>query len=247
MGLFDVQAFGTHRLPERGGCLVAATHQSFLDPVFVGLALRRQLCYLARDSLFRAPLLGPLIRALGAHPVARGRASSRDALRRSAEILDDGRALIIFPEGTRSSDGRIQPLKRGAAMVARRSQVPILPVLVVGTHGVWPRGRRLPRLRLQWHRWPRRVRAKGDGAGRGREALSGKSAGRCVRIFVGEPMELLPDERPDAFTERLSRTYARLAEEAGVFELVSAEELADENEGTSSEPGRLMKHRRETP
>lgn len=125
--------------------MLLANHQSFLDPIFFGLSCRRMLDYVARDSLFRIPGLGWLIRSLDAIPIDRegtGLAGLKETLRR----LKQGDIVVVFPEGTRSDDGEVSRLKPGFAAVARRAKVAIVPAAVDGAHLAWPRDRRLPRL-----------------------------------------------------------------------------------------------------
>jgi 1-acyl-sn-glycerol-3-phosphate acyltransferase len=139
-----VRVHGIRSVPGTGGVILACNHQSFLDPLHVGTRLSRMIHFLARSSLFRVPLLGPFIRAVGAIPVERG-AADRDALRILVELAAAGRMVCMFPEGTRSADGSMGPLRRGIALVARMAAVPVVPVGIAGAGKVWPKGKRLPR------------------------------------------------------------------------------------------------------
>lgn len=131
-------------VPAQGGALLAANHASFLDPPLVGIGVPRQLHYMARKSLFRIPVFGRAIRAVKAVPVKRG-AADLGSIRACIRVLRGGGALVVFPEGTRTYDGEIQPFKAGFAMMAARAGVPIVPVGVCGSYKVWPRHRALPR------------------------------------------------------------------------------------------------------
>lgn len=114
------------------------------DPPLVGLTCPRRMNYLARETLFRVPLLAPLIRFLDAIPIDRegtGLSGLKETLRR----LKRGELVLIFPEGTRTSDGEVAPLKPGFIAVARRSKVPLIPVGLDGAYQAWPRTARLPR------------------------------------------------------------------------------------------------------
>jgi 1-acyl-sn-glycerol-3-phosphate acyltransferase len=142
--LFRFRAWGVEHVPSRGGVLLAGNHQSFLDPPAAGLALGRQICFMARSGLFRIPGLGRLIPKLHAFPVERETADLR-AIRQAVEILSEGNCLVLFPEGTRSPDGSVGVFKPGFALVAARARVPVVPVAVDGAFAAWPRGRRLPR------------------------------------------------------------------------------------------------------
>jgi 1-acyl-sn-glycerol-3-phosphate acyltransferase len=142
---YRYRVFGRENVPREGGALLASTHQSFFDPVLVGLFLPRQIRQLARRSLFRNPVFARLIRSLGAIPIDRGR-SDRRALAQGIETLEEGHLLLVFPEGTRTPDGNIGKLKTGIFLMARRAQVPVVPVAIEGAFSAWPRWRRLPAL-----------------------------------------------------------------------------------------------------
>lgn len=143
-GLTAVRHFDVPDLRHTDGVLLASNHQSFLDPVLVGVALDRPVHYLARSSLFRPPGFGQLIRALGAHPLRRGKIDG-SALRTCMQILRGGEPLLLFPEGTRSRDGSLGRMRPGAASLAARCEVPIIPVCIEGAFQAWPRTRALPR------------------------------------------------------------------------------------------------------
>ncbi|SHE73838.1 1-acyl-sn-glycerol-3-phosphate acyltransferase [Desulfofundulus australicus DSM 11792] len=130
------EVVGAHHLPPSGGVLVVSNHVSYWDPVVVGCALDRQVHFIAKAELFRIPLLGPVIRALGAFPVRRG-GGDRQAVRRALELLKQGRVVGIFPEGTRSKSGELLEPHMGAAMLALRAKVPVLPVAVINTRGLF--------------------------------------------------------------------------------------------------------------
>lgn len=127
-----------------GPLIVAGNHASLLDPPLVGMCLRRQSAYMAKEELFAVPILGPWLRSTGSFPVRRG-APDRKAIRRSLEVLERGGVLVIFPEGTRSLDGRLRDPEPGAAMIALRTGVPVLPAAVVNSHRILPKGARWPR------------------------------------------------------------------------------------------------------
>jgi 1-acyl-sn-glycerol-3-phosphate acyltransferase len=128
----------------RRGLLVVSNHQSFLDPVLVGMALPAAASYLARRDLFRIPVFGQLIAALNAQPVSRGAVDSK-ALRNILRLLRSGETVLMFPEGTRSHDGALGRFKPGAAAIAIRCGVAVLPACVEGAYECWPRRRTLPR------------------------------------------------------------------------------------------------------
>ncbi len=133
-----------HHVPRRGGVLLVSNHQSFMDPVLVAVALPREASYMARDSLFHAWGFRWLIRMLNAFPVRRGTADTA-AIKETLRRLKQGEVVVVFPEGTRTEDGRIGPMLPGLATVARKCQVPIVPVLIDGMYQAWPRHRLLPK------------------------------------------------------------------------------------------------------
>lgn len=141
---FRLRVEGREYEPRTGPLIVAGNHASLLDPPIVGACLRRQSAYMAKEELFSVPLLGPWLRSIGSFPVRRG-SPDRKAIRRSQEILERGGVLVIFPEGTRSPDGRLRDPEPGAAMIALRTGVPILPAAVVNSHRILPKGARWPR------------------------------------------------------------------------------------------------------
>ena len=124
--------------------LIASNHQSFLDPVLIGVAIPRPTTFMARSTLFRFAPFGRLLRSVKAFPVKRGRADL-GAVREAISRLRAGWALLVFPEGTRTRDGRIQPLRAGFDMLSRRAGVPVVPAVVEGAYEAWPRQNLLPR------------------------------------------------------------------------------------------------------
>lgn len=143
--IFHVRPLGRRHVPRVGGVIIACTHQSFLDPVLVGLGLPRQMSYLARRSLFRhSRVFSWVMLSLNAVPV-RAAGSDVRAFRESVRRLKEGDALLLFPEGTRTYDGEIGALHPGVFNIAHRARVPIVPAAIDGAFESWPRGRRLPR------------------------------------------------------------------------------------------------------
>jgi 1-acyl-sn-glycerol-3-phosphate acyltransferase len=142
--LFRVEARGIEHVPRQGPVLLVANHSSFLDPPLIGGMAPRPLTFLAKAELFRVPGLGALIRRLNAHPLKRDGADP-SALRTAQRALEEGRALLVFPEGTRGDEGVLRPAKPGAALLAMHTGAPVVPVYVSGSGRAWPRQRRLPR------------------------------------------------------------------------------------------------------
>lgn len=131
--------------PEAGGLLIAANHQTYIDPFWISIPIRRPTRYLAWDEALKWPLLGKILEFFGAWPLQL-KGGDPTAIRRSLQWLRGGGAVLIFPEGARArGDGEMGRFKPGAARIALEANVPILPVTIRGAHRVWPRGGRMPR------------------------------------------------------------------------------------------------------
>jgi 1-acyl-sn-glycerol-3-phosphate acyltransferase len=141
---YRIRCHHRERYPTSGGFLVLSNHQSFLDPPLVGMCVPRQINYLARKTLFDIPVLGRIIHSVGSIPIDRdglGIGGLKETLRR----LKRGEGVLLFPEGTRSLDGELQPLKPGFSALVDRAAVPIVPVAIDGAHDAFPRTKKWPR------------------------------------------------------------------------------------------------------
>ncbi len=143
--LFRGRVSGRQNVPTSGSLVVVANHGSHLDPPLLGHALGRPVAFMAKEELFRVPLLGPFISALAAYPVKRG-ASDREAIRTATARLNEGWATGVFLDGTRQTDGRINDPMPGAALLAARSGSPLLPVAIINSHRALGTGQSMPRL-----------------------------------------------------------------------------------------------------
>lgn len=142
---YRYRSWGGPEVPRRGPLLLIANHQSFLDPILVGQGLHhRQFHALARATLFDHPLFAWLIRSLNAIPVRQGHAD-KAAMRRCLQVLGEGHALLVYPEGSRTPDGRTQPFAPGTLLLIRRARPWVVPVAIEGAYRAWPIWRRLPR------------------------------------------------------------------------------------------------------
>ena len=212
-----VHVAGLENVPTDGPLILAANHISNADPPFMAVwltpALGRPIHWMAKAEALDWPIAGWFMRQNGAFGIRRG-AADTEAFRLAKSVLDDGRVLGAFPEGTRSWTGALQPAKDGVTLLALRTGAPILPVGVADTDRFWPRGRKLwrvggrismtvgepfvagasqrcrrpqgvPRRRHQAAHAPHRLAAAGAPPGRLRRARRGGGGGRCTRRRPG--------------------------------------------------------------
>ena len=138
MLLFRLRVSGQAGIPKSGGVLMITNHQSYLDPPMIGICCRRDIYYLARDTLFNHKVVGWFITKLNTVPVDRERGDI-SAIKAIIRLLQEGRRVIIFPEGTRSIDGRLQPARAGLGMVIAKTMAPVVPIRVFGSHEALPK------------------------------------------------------------------------------------------------------------
>ena len=141
---FRWRVYNAQRVPLKGGVILASNHASFLDPPLVGAGLRRGINYLARENLFRFPVVGWVLRQWQVVPVDRDGGGAA-GLRAILDRLLAGGAIILFPEGTRTRDGRLQPARSGIGLAVIKSKAPVVPVRVFGTFEAYGRHLRIPR------------------------------------------------------------------------------------------------------
>jgi 1-acyl-sn-glycerol-3-phosphate acyltransferase len=141
--LFSLRIEGGRHIPRTGPALLIANHQSFLDPVLLGLCTSRPLRYLARRTLFKNAFFAWLIRALRAIPIDQ-EGVGKEGLRTILDELQAGEAVVVFPEGERTADGKLRALRPGIHLLIRRTQAPIVPVGIAGAFEAWPRKRKAP-------------------------------------------------------------------------------------------------------
>ena len=140
---FRWRVYNPERVPLTGGVILAANHASFLDPPLVGSGLHRQINYLARASLFTNPVAGWVLRKWSAIPVDRDGGGAA-GLKAILDRLLDGGAIILFPEGTRTKDGRLQPARSGIGLAVIKSEALVIPVRTFGTFECYSRNHRFP-------------------------------------------------------------------------------------------------------
>lgn len=171
------------RVPAHGPLLVAANHESYLDPPCVGGAItQRHVAYIARAGLFKWKPFAWLISTLNSVPIREEQGDSA-AIRETLRRLELGHAVLIFPEGSRSEDGSLGEFKRGVALLMKKAKCPVLPAAIDGAYEAWPRRQKLPRI-----------------------------FGPGVRVVYGEaiPFDELMKDGPDAGLARIRDEVARL-------------------------------------
>ena len=141
---FSLRIAGQRHMPRSGPVLVLANHTSYLDPILVGLGVRRPIRYLARKTLFRNPMFASLITALGAVPLDQ-EGMAKEGLQKSITLLQEGEPLVVFPEGERTADGQMIPFKPGILLLLKKARVPVVPVGIAGAFEAFPLTNRLPR------------------------------------------------------------------------------------------------------
>ena len=138
---FRGQASGMHNLPASGGFLLAANHASFIDPPAIGSLVPRQIAYFARKTLWKPGFASWWLDSVGTIPVDRDGGQDVSAIKRVLRALKEERGLILFPEGTRTPDGNLQPAKPGVGFIAVKTQVPVIPVRIFGSFEAYGKDR----------------------------------------------------------------------------------------------------------
>jgi len=200
--VWRLEVQGASNVPLEGGVIIAPNHLSVLDPPLIGCACPRELRYLAKAELFRNRLFARFICRLGAFPVERGTADV-GAIKTALQFLKDGRAVIIFIEGTRGTGEHLLPPTPGVTLLARQSGAPIVPTAIVGSEQAWPKGSKLPR-RAQ-------VKVAFGEPVRYQEVFGGRTD-RAARDAFSE----LIMERIEALTHQLGHPIPRLHKEAAL-------------------------------
>lgn len=140
---FPFRIYGQKHI-QHGACVIAANHVSFLDPPLLGIACPEEVHYLAKDALFKIPLFGFLIRKMNSHPL-KGGAGDVGVFKVALRLLEEGKKVILFPEGQRSFDNRLCPIKPGLSLLVSKTDAYVIPAYIFGTYKAWPRSHLLPR------------------------------------------------------------------------------------------------------
>lgn len=143
---FRIEFEGVKNVPRNGPVILAANHESYADPIWLSIPFRYPLRYMTWDQVFKVPLLGGLIRSLGAFPV-KVESGDRGALRTALAALREGGTLVIFPEGGRTRTGKLMPFKPGVIRLALDADAPIVPVTIIGGYDAFAPHHWFPRPR----------------------------------------------------------------------------------------------------
>ena len=143
-GYLRGRIYGSEQVPATGSLVVVSNHASDFDPLILSCCVRRPVAYMAKEELFKVPVLKQAIQLYGAYPVKRGSAD-RSAIRSALSLLEEGWAVGLFLQGTRTLDARITDPKLGAALIAAKGKAPLLPVSLWGTEAIFRKGSPVPR------------------------------------------------------------------------------------------------------
>jgi len=142
---YRYKVYGWEHVPQ-GGAIIAANHASFMDPPLIAASSPEEIAYLAHERLFENPFFRWLIKKLNAHPLKEETQNNLESFKKVLKLLKEQKKVVIFPEGNRTEDGEMQPLKTGIAMIALRAPCVIIPTYLHGTYEAWPRFKRFPKL-----------------------------------------------------------------------------------------------------
>jgi 1-acyl-sn-glycerol-3-phosphate acyltransferase len=140
---FRLRIEGQRHIPRCGPALLIANHQSLLDPILIGLASPRRLRYLARKSLFRNPVVKAILHSVGGVELDM-EGVGKEGIKTILHELERGQAVVVYPEGTRTEDGRMQPFRPGIQLLIKRTEAPIVPIGIAGAFEVWPYWQPMP-------------------------------------------------------------------------------------------------------
>jgi len=218
--LFTYDCVGEEKVPATGGAIVSANHPSYLDPVLLSLQVKRPILFMAWDALFRVPLLGPMVRLLGAFPVDTRKGGGRAAYETAKALVQEGHVVGIFPEGKRSRAGWMEEeLRAGAARLALETGAPLVPATIAGAFRAWPHYQSMPRfarIRVRFHDPIDPAPYRGLGQEEATAALLAELRRRVERT-------LMPGVKADRRIEALYRSSAPWPR---LFEAVPALSLA---------------------
>jgi 1-acyl-sn-glycerol-3-phosphate acyltransferase len=137
--LFRFEVAGRDKIPNKGGCILAMNHESYLDPPLAGMCSRRPIYFLARKTLLEWPILGTIFPKVNVVPVDQDRADM-SALKTVIKLVKAGECTIVFPEGARTLDGKLQPAQPGLGLIIAKTRAPVVPMRIFGAYEAFPRG-----------------------------------------------------------------------------------------------------------
>lgn len=195
---FPLRIIGSENIPEEGGVIIAANHLSYLDIPLLGYSInkttRRHADFMAKKELFAVPILGFLFRKLSSFPIDREKVD-RAGLREAVKRLRSGRMVAIYPEGTRSCDGRLHAGKPGVGMIVRMSGKKVVPAAIQGTDKALPPGRWLARPHPVTIKFGRPldfgdIGSGGSGGNGGKEGNEREGAEQITKVIMDHIAEL---------------------------------------------------------
>jgi 1-acyl-sn-glycerol-3-phosphate acyltransferase len=206
---FGLRIHGRQHVPRRGAVLIVANHQSLLDPIAIGLGIRRHVHYLARKTLFNNPLFGFWLRVVHCVPIDQD-GVGKEGIRNILAQLEAGKPIMVFPEGNRTDDGRFQPLRPGIGLLVSREPAPILPAAIVGAYDAWPRHHKLPVFSPLFLPRTRRSLTVVYGRPRDPATLAGLSREEVLRVLY-EDIAVVLEKAESLRLKRLNRENAPVA------------------------------------
>lgn len=143
--LFRLVPYGRQNLPKKGGFILASNHQSYLDLFFITICLDFEVSYVAREDLWKSSFFRFITSFFHRIKIKRDEADA-SAIKKCVDVLKSGRPILMFPEGTRTRDGKLSRFKPGYTLIAKMAEVPVIPVVITGSYGVLPKNAFFPRL-----------------------------------------------------------------------------------------------------
>ena len=143
--ILGTRVIGVENIPKDGAVILAANHVSNWDPPFLGTFMRREVCFMGKEELFKNPIMAAICRGLHVFPVKRG-AADKTAIKTAVKILKDGKCFGIFPEGTRSKTGKLGKAEPGVSLIAAMTKAPIIPAALIITEKIFSKEKFFPRL-----------------------------------------------------------------------------------------------------
>jgi len=143
--LFRISVKGRKNVPRKGPVLILSNHQSFFDPMYCQLPINRHMHYIARSTLYDNKFFGWLLLTLNTIPIKQGEADI-SAMKKAINVLKEGKMLCLYPEGSRTHDGKIAEIQGGFGLLSRRSKATVVPVVIDGAYECWPRQNKWPKI-----------------------------------------------------------------------------------------------------